>query len=388
MDDNTRPTPRPKNSDTAPRRPVARPTPPPRATTLRRRASAGPFRFVLPILAGVVFLNLCATVAFGLYYGQSRADAIASNETPPSPVEAIATLLPQPDNGEPTATPTPGPTPTPVVPDGVYYFLALGIDARADQLAADEPVRTDTMMVARVDFNNRTVRLLSFPRDLWLPMPPAIANSGTNVARINQGYFYGQVYDIPGGGPQGAMDTVTLNFGIPLHGYALVNFQGFVQGVDALGGIDVFVDEAIYDPIYPTDDYGTMELYIPAGWNHFDGAMALRYARTRHQDSDVNRTRRQQQVVLAIVDSALRVDAVTRLPDLWQALEGNYQTSLTLQDATNYAFAFRGIDPASIETYSFNASTMLIGWTTPGRANVWIPRREAIAPMIAEFMRD
>lgn len=144
---------------------------------------------------------------------------------------------------------------------------------------------------------------------------------GVTEARINQGYYYGELFDLPGGGPRTAMDTVSRNFGIPLQGFVLVDFQGFVEVVDALGGIEINVPEAIYDPAFPTDDYGTIVLDVPPGPQHMDGIAALRYARTRHQDSDTKRIQRQQLVLIAIREAALQWDVVTRVPELWQAVD-------------------------------------------------------------------
>ncbi len=322
-------------------------------------------------------LNVLLTVVFSVYYSKTDSEVRIVNPPPPSPGQALATLVPF--AGEPTATLNP----LPPVPEGVVYFLLLGVDARPDQL--DTPTRTDTMMVARLDFDNQTVRLLSFPRDMWLAMPPAIAARGTAIARINQGYYFGELYDLPGGGPRGAQDTVTLNFGIPLHGYVLVNFQGFVNTVDALGGIDVTVPEEVYDSAFPTDDYGTIEFYVPAGSNHFDGITALRYARTRHQDNDLKRNERQQLVLLAIREATLQLDILTRGPEIWNALAGQYAASLSLPEALAYGLAAQQIPRENIQTFTID-QTMLVGWTTPGGANVWIPQNSRIAPLVEAFM--
>ena len=274
--------------------------------------------------------------------------------------------------------------PLPALPTGTLYLLLLGVDARPDQIS--QAVRTDTMMVARIDFDNGNVRLLSLPRDMWLAMPASVQDYGVDVGRINQGYYYGELYDLPGGGPQGAIDTVALNFGIPIEGYALVNFQSFVNVVDALGGIDIDVPKPIYDARYPTDNYGYIVLEIPAGPQHMDGITALRYARTRHQDNDFRRIERQQQVLIAIRDSALDVDVLARVPDLLAAIEGNFLTSMTPEQIIAYGLAGQAIPREKISTYQIE-QTMMVPWVTPGGAHVWIPRREQIAPLIEEFMR-
>lgn len=332
-------------------------------------------------LLSVIVLNAGVTLALGLRSLQEHPLSFMQPATviAPGAGELIATEPP------PSAGGTIDTQPRPPAPGGVVYLLLLGVDARPDQF--DKPVRTDTMMVARLDFEDDTVRLLSLPRDMWLAMPTSVQENGVDVGRINQGYYYGELFDLPGGGPQGAMDTVALNFGIPIDDYALVNFQAFVDVVDALGGIDIDVPKAIYDETFPTDDYGYFVLDIPAGPQHMDGITALRYARTRHQDNDFRRIERQQLVLLAIRDAALTVDVVTRVPQLYKAIEANFRTSLTLEQMISYGLAGQAIPRENITTYQIE-QTMMVPWTTPGGANVWIPRRERIAPLIEEFMRE
>lgn len=333
-------------------------------------------------LLAVVVLNVGITLALGMRsLGENPMTAMGVSTVIAPTVEAGA------DESGPltTAEGVIQRRPLPVLPTGTVYLLFLGVDARPDQFS--QAVRTDTMMVARIDFDKGNVRLLSLPRDMWLAMPASVQDYGVDVGRINQGYYYGELYDLPGGGPQSAIDTVALNFGIPIDGYALVNFQSFVNVVDALGGIDIDVPKAIYDASYPTENYGYMLLQIPAGPQHMDGITALRYARTRHQDNDFRRIERQQQVLIAMRDSALDVDVLTHVPDLLAAIEGNFLTSMTPEQLIGYGLAGQAIPRDKISTYQIE-QTMMVPWVTPGGAHVWIPRREQIALLIEEFMRS
>ena len=92
-----------------------------------------------------------------------------------------------------------------------------------------------------------------------------------------------------------------------------VNFDGFRQVVNSMGGVDVCVPTRLVDNAYPTDDYGIKRIDIPAGLQHFDGETALEYARSRHQDSDLGRDRRQQQVILALRQQAVQPATLLRL---------------------------------------------------------------------------
>ena len=334
--------------------------------------------FLTIILAWVVGINVCLTLGFIGIYMRTRSRAIAANETPPPPLEVLQTIVPV----LPILDPFSPPAATPVPATGVVNILLLGKDERPDE--AGGPSRTDTIMVLRVDFDNRTARLLSLPRDVWVALPNLQAY-GISEGRINTAYHYGELYELPGGGAKEAMDTVTLNFGIPLDHYAVVNFQGFVNSVDALGGIDIDVPKRIYDDQFPTDDYGTMTLIIEAGPQHMDGITALRYARTRHQDSDTERIKRQQLVLLAIRDKAISADAVSRLPELYTAASGTFETDLSLPQMISYGLEAQKIDRSQITTYVID-QTYLAAWVTPSGAHVWIPQRASIGPVVEAFL--
>ena len=96
------------------------------------------------------------------------------------------------------------------------------------------------------------------------------------------------------------MQTVQYNLGIPVTHYVVVSFEAVIGLINAMDGIDVDVPVAIDDPEYPDMNYGFDPLVIPAGLQHMDGMLALKYARTRHQGTDYDRANRQQQVLLAI----------------------------------------------------------------------------------------
>lgn len=220
--------------------------------------------------------------------------------------------------------------------------LALGIDQRDGETG---PWRTDTMILMSLDPVSNTASMLSIPRDLWTTIP------GYGESRINTAHYTGDNQNYPGGGPALAKKTVWYALGVPVHNYVRINFAGFEQLVDAIGGLDIEVAEDIYDAKYPTADYGTMELYIPAGLHHMDGEMALQYARTRHGSSDFSRMERQQQVIRAAFDKILSLDIpLTRIPMILQLLGSSVQTDLTLQQIVTLADAARKLDPANLRS--------------------------------------
>lgn len=354
---------------------VTRPSTPPQR---KKRKTTG-LGCLVSLLAAIVGLNLCLTLGFIGYYVSYRNAALAANETPAPPLEVLQTVVPIPGA---TLLPTPEPTATPQPATGVVNVLLMGKDERPDETG--QPTRTDTMMVLRVDFDHHTAKLLSLPRDIWVAIPGLEAH-GVTEGRINTAYYYGELLDAPGGGPRVAMDAVTLNFGIPIDHYAIVNFDGFVRIVDALGGIDVDVPERIYDPLFPTEDYGYMTLVVEPGLQHMDGISALRYARTRHQDSDTERVKRQQLVLLAIRDKALSIDAVSKLPEIYAASEGTFETDMSLPQLITYGLTAQTIDRSQITTYVIDQD-VLAAWETPNGAHVWIPQRARIGPIIESFL--
>jgi len=254
-------------------------------------------------------------------------------------------------------------------------ILLLGIDKRKVERG---PSRTDTIILASIDPQTRTAAMLSIPRDLWVPIP------GYGEGRINKAYFLGEVKKYPGGGPALAKKTVSYNLGVPVHYYVLVNFEGFVKIVDALGGIDIYVEKEIRDDKFPDEAYGYEPLYIPAGLQHMDGELALKYARTRHVDDDIGRARRQQQVLFAIRDKALRLNILPKLPSLLNALADTVETDMQPREILRLAQIASKIRREDIKTAIIDYS-MTMPWTTPTGERVLIPLRDRIRPLIDEL---
>ena len=108
-------------------------------------------------------------------------------------------------------------------------------------------------------------------------------------AKINTVHVLGYLNNYPGGGPTMLKDTVAAFLGYPIDFYIRVNFDGFREIVDLVGGVDIHVPRPINDPQFPDENYGYDPLHIPAGIVHMDGSLALKFARTRHADSDYAR---------------------------------------------------------------------------------------------------
>lgn len=250
--------------------------------------------------------------------------------------------------------------------------LLLGADTRPSERGGARP-RTDSIMLLMIDPQLKVASVLSIPRDLYVEIP------GYGLNRVNTAYVWG--------GGDLAVETVQYNLGIRVNYYALVEFDAFVTLVDEIGGIDIYVPRDIYDPTYPDMYYGYDPFYIQAGEHHLDGATALKYARTRHGDSDFNRAQRQQDVLFAIRDRVLSLDMLPTLlqkaPTLYATLSDSIQTNMTLDQMVSLALLAQDIPRENIRTGVID-SNYTRGYITGQGAQVLIPDREQIGPLLSE----
>jgi LCP family protein required for cell wall assembly len=258
-------------------------------------------------------------------------------------------------------------------------ILLLGIDKRPGEFYS----RTDTMILVTVDPNTKTAGMLSIPRDLFVSIP------GYSENRVNMAYFLGDKNNYPGGGPALAMKTVQYNLGVPIHFYAQIDFKGFEKIIDTLDGIDIDVPQTIDDPKFPDNNYGYDPFYIEAGLQTLNGHEAMRYARTRAtRGADFARAKRQQQVLLAIRDKALRIGIIPKIPELWNTLSDTIETDLQLVDILELAQLADEINIENIQNAVINTN-MTIDYTVPDTgARVLLPLREKIRELVDEMFAE
>lgn len=254
-------------------------------------------------------------------------------------------------------------------------ILLLGVD----QLPREEgPWRSDTMIVVTVDPKSMTAGMLSVPRDLYVEIP------AYGEQRINMAHFWGDAYDYPGEGPALAMKTVEYNLGIPIHYYIRVNYQGFREIIDYLGGITVNVPEEIWDYRYPDGHYGYMTIHIPAGEQVMNGRRALQYVRTRHAGTDFDRLRRQQQVLMAIRDKALSLELIPKIPTLAGTMGHTVKTNLQLREVIALGQIATQIHAEDIR-FAVIDETMTVPIVLENGADVLFPEREKIGRVVDEI---
>lgn len=251
-------------------------------------------------------------------------------------------------------------------------ILILGVDRRPDE--ATWATRTDTMILTTINPKDAYVGLLSIPRDLFIQLPDG------NWNRINTPHFFAELA-APGTGPQVAMQTVQNNFGVDVHHYVRLDLIGFVRIVDAMGGLDINVPEAVFDDAYPTYDYGTTTVYFEPGQQHMTGEQALAYARVRHFTSDFDRAARQQLVLQAIFRQLLQPATWLRLPQILGAVSESISTDLTLLDLIRLAPTFAEISPDDLDRRVIEGA-MVQPFTTDGGASVLLPVWDVINPVL------
>jgi len=270
---------------------------------------------------------------------------------------------------------------------GRLNILVMGLDRRARE--GQGPARTDTMFVLTIDRGTKTAGILGIPRDLWVEIPTR-DGSTYYEERINAAFVTGETQDYSGGGPGLAARVVEHNLGIPIDNYLVVDFEGFVEIINDLGGIDIVVEEEIYDPFYSrTELLGDYyPLHFVPGEQHMDGKTALDYSRTRYGSSDLDRIHRQQQVIFAAINEAVDqgLVGIDSLVGLWRQYKDTIDTDINDIQAPGFASLAAQIDPADISALSLGAAT--VAWTTPMGAEVLLIDNDLVQQLVGALFGD
>ena len=245
-------------------------------------------------------------------------------------------------------------------PDDQVNILLLGSDQRPD----DWGFRTDTIQLLTINPHESTVKLTSFPRDLYVYIP------GYTVQRINTAFGWG--------GFEALATTMEYNFGVKPDYYVLTNFWSFVDVIDSLGGVTVQIERNLCDH---RDGMGEYCVYAGPTW--MDGETALWYVRSRYSTSDIDRGRRQQEVLEALFDKLISLDGLQRASDLYNIYKQNVTTNLSLNVLLRFLpIASRVAGGNEIARQSIGED-QAYDWITSSGAMVLVPVREKVL----EFMR-
>ncbi len=300
------------------------------------------------LLVSLVVLTGCRA----LFNGKSSSTAEPSltptltvrperTRTYPGPIETPATPIPDPMQGV-------------SLHNEVESIVLIGLDQ-------DFPFSGRTDAIFLILYNRRTAMasILSIPPDLFVYIP------GYTMQRINSAW--------PVGGIELVKDTLEYNFGIYPDHYLLVQFSDFPRLIDAIGGIDVVVIDDLTDPCMLTP-----------GSIHMNGGQAFCYAIYRRGEDDIERNRRQLQVMRAFFLRLIVDGQIARLPDLYAEFHESVQTDLTLTDlVSDIPLAIMLADPQRLAYYQISWDEVT-QWIMPGRAKtiVLLPNRGILLDLI------
>lgn len=243
---------------------------------------------------GVAAVVLASGIAGGayLYFHESVAAVAASTPEVKQAAKKLSVPLP----GQPAVA------------------LVIGYDRRAED-GADAPSRSDTLMLVRADPATDSISLLSFPRDMTVP----VHCPGRTPVTDKIAHAYSTC------GPQGSLLTVKELTGLPINYLVTVDFRSFRQIVDRLGGVWIDVDRRYFNDRGGPNGYAKIDLR--PGYQKLDGRKALDYVRYRHTDSDLHRVARQQQFVKAFKGQVQASFAPASLPKVVDAITENVEVA-------------------------------------------------------------
>lgn len=347
----------------------------------------------LPTLAATVVVEIAANetvIPFTNTPTLPATEPAAESATPePTPTHgSTATATPSAtDTPIPTATPTSLPQHEPVltmsapedlregiptpstavptavsqfeVPDSTTNILLLG----SDTALGSNDTRTDTMIIVSINQDGPTASMISLPRDLYVYIPGKFMN------RLNTALSLG--------GVELLKQTILYNFGIPIHYYARVDFQGFETAVDAIDGVDIAVSCRLQDwrlispDLDPEEEDNWHQFALEPGIHHMDGDTALWFARSRLSTNDFDRGRRQQQLLHSLLNQGVDVGLLTQFPSLWEAYQNNVETDMDIGRLLQLASLAPAIRENGIQhLYLVRGITP---WETPSGAQVQLP---------------
>lgn len=312
---------------------------------------------------------------------------------------------------EPTIDPTPSPTPDPLAP---FNILLLGYGGAGH----DGGELTDTMLLSHIRPRDKTITLISLPRDTWVPLQ---LNESTISAhyKINHAFALGnddqdypdkpQKYTGDEGGINLAKDTVQTVTNLSIKKIIAVSFDSFIQAIDILGGFNVYVPVTFDDEYYPIngkenetcdkseDEITTLtatisgelldqqfkcryeNLHFDQGLTQMDGETALKFVRSRHSEQhggDFGRSQRQQALVKAIKDKVFDIKFIPKLYPLFKQFKSSIKTDVGLKDFANYLPIITNLKDYKITTINLNTDNVFKYNTSADGQSILTPKSD------------
>lgn len=245
---------------------------------------------------------------------------------------------------------------------------------------------TDTIIIASIDLKNKKLALISIPRDLYVSIP------GYGKGKINSAYSDGYSKNKkPEEGANLTKETISQTFNIPIHYYIRGDFAALTKLVDTVGGVTINVSKAIYDPYYPDDQMkGYSPFKISAGIHTLDGKTALKYARSRETTNDFDRSRRQQEIIIALKDKMLSAQTLTnpkKISDILSILGDHIHTDIGTPEIKYFSSISKDLSANNIITKVFDNSTKggLVSDSSTSAGYILLPRSGNFKNMSSEI---
>ena len=261
----------------------------------------------------------------------------------------------------------------PQPPGAPFTVLLLGSDN--DSKFPTDGLLTQSMILVRVDPTTKHATMLSIPRDLYV----SISSGGFN--KIMAAYSRG--------GANSAIATVSRDFQVRIDDYVWIGLRGLVKLVDLLGGVDVTTTNPVLDDFYPNDvesanAFGYKRVAVLAGPQHLDGVRAMEYVRSRHGDlqGDIGRSKRQQQVLLALRAKSQHIGPAD-VPDLASTFNGEFKTSISLDRVRSLLPLARALsDPTQVKQVFLQGSPYYTADHVAVTGDILRPSWPAILPLV------
>ena len=203
--------------------------------------------------------------------------------------------------------------------------------------------RADTILFLSISPKTKDVLILSIPRDTRVEIPER------GMDKINHAYAFG--------GEKLIAETVSLFLDVPIDFYAIADFNGFVNIIDKLDGVEIDVEKEMHY----VDKAGGLDINLYPGKQILDGEKSLQYIRFRHDNlGDLGRIKRQQKLALAVIEKMMNFDSIIKIPQISEEMEGYIETNINVQDAIALANLFKGINQEEVKIETIQAKPVYI----------------------------
>ncbi|MCX7780843.1 MAG: LCP family protein [Negativicutes bacterium] len=237
--------------------------------------------------------------------------------------------------------------------------LLIGIDDGEDPKVPSR--RADTLMLASINPESGTINLLSLPRDTRVSIP-----GHKGLDKISHAYAYGGV-DL-------TVETVKRFLGVPIHYYMAIDWRGFIEVIDILGGVDLYVENNMdYE-----DPYANLEIHLKKGYQHLDGEKAGQYVRFRHDElGDIGRVQRQQRFLKALANEMMQMGTIIKLPAIASTLRQYVDTDMNTLAMLKVANSLK-----TFQTGALRAEMLPGNFATIDGLSYWVPDKEQTKKLV------